>query len=72
MNSTDLSLSKLFVVLFQSYLSKCPCMQELSGMSEAARSLAMPRYRAASRTRKRVKPIFPDLRDKSDSRAIVR
>jgi hypothetical protein len=42
MNSTDLSLSKLFVVLFQSYLSKCPCMQELSGMSEAARAIEQP------------------------------
>jgi hypothetical protein len=35
MNSTDLSLSELFVVVLQSYLSLRPCMQELSGMSEA-------------------------------------
>lgn len=30
MNSTDLSLSELFVVVLQSYLSLRPCMQELN------------------------------------------
>src|SRR6266700_2334750 len=40
-----MSLSELFGVVFQSYLAYCPYMQELSGVSEAARDLAMSRFR---------------------------
>jgi hypothetical protein len=57
MNSTDLSLSELFVVVLQSYLSLRPCMQELSGMSEAPRvptgNCSRPAGRSADLRRQR-------------------
>ncbi|MDX6459518.1 MAG: leucine-zipper of insertion element, partial [Acidobacteriaceae bacterium] len=43
--SSNLSLSELFGVVFQSYLASCRCMQEMSGVSEAARDHAMTRFR---------------------------
>jgi hypothetical protein len=62
----EVSLSELFGVVFQRYLAKCPGMQELSGVSEAARDLAMSQFRLIQpylEERMKISPIASYLCD---------